>query len=381
MNKQAVNLEDLLADGFTERFAREYLMLLERERSSNLFDPDYLAWAHEHGFLAESACAYGLDDDNLESYLSDYDYWKLWPLNDWQRIWINDKLTLHALMQDSDLASYLPAYFYYSKPHGVLPLADSLYAPGIEGLIETLRREGTFACKPCNGTEATGFHKLAYREGFSIDGERTEEAGIRAFVEQHPNYVFTEFIKPEASLAAINPLIHTLRILVLNPTGADPVPVLAYLRFAIEDGESGNGSNYRIPSEADISDFNVRVNLETGAYDKGKLVFINRVVDSPRHPTSGVLVEGTIPHWDKLLEMIRRISLKVGACEYLGFDACLTDKGPKIMEINSHSGIKYLQLYSPIMEDKTAASYYRAKLAEIDALDEAGKRRRNGVIR
>lgn len=381
MKEKLATLEDLLADGFTERFAREYLMLLERERTSGLFDPDYLEWAHSHGFLAESACAYGLDDDNRAEYLSDYDYWKLWPLNGWQRIWINDKLTLHVLMQDSDLAEYLPSYFYYSEPNSLLPLVGSGYAPGMEGFLETLRKEGVFACKPCNGTEATGFHKLAYRDGFLLDGEKTSEADIRAFVEQNPNYVFTEFIRPETSLAAINPLIHTLRILAINPTGIDPLPAFAYLRFAMEDGESGNGANYRIPSEADIADFNVRVDLETGEYGDGKLVFINRVVDSPLHPTSNLLAEGTIPHWDELLEMIRRISLKVGACEYLGFDACLTDKGPKIMEINSHSGIKYLQLFNPLMKNEAAAAYFKAKLAEIDSLDKAGKQRRNGIVR
>lgn len=381
MDIKATTIDNLLADGFTKRYACEYLELLEQEKTSGLFDPGYLEWAHSHGFLAESACAYNLCEDTLEDYLSDYDCWKLWPLNSWQRIWINDKLTLHALMQDSDLASYIPTYFYYSTPHGVLPLAGSGYAPGIEGLFETLRKEQVFACKPCNGTEAKGFHKLSYDGEFFIDGEQTTKQGICTFVEQNPNYVFTEFIRPEESLAAINPLIHTLRVLVLNPTGINPVPVLAYLRFATEDGERGNGANYRIPSAADVSDFNVRVNLETGEYGDGKLVYVNRVVDSPHHPASGVLAQGTMPHWDELLEMINRISLKVGACEYLGFDACLTDKGPKIMEINSHSGIKYLQLFNPIMKNEIAANYFQTKLAEISALSDEERQNRNSITR
>ena len=86
MNEGTPTLQDLLADGFTERFAREYLSILERERQCGMFDPAYLSWAHAHGFCAESACAYGLDEDNLGDYLSDYDYWRLWPLNGWERI-------------------------------------------------------------------------------------------------------------------------------------------------------------------------------------------------------------------------------------------------------------------------------------------------------
>lgn len=382
MNDKPQNLDALLADGFTERFAREYLEILDREKASGMYEPDYLAWSHAHGFCAESAYAYGLAEDNLDDYLSDYDYWRLWPLNGWERIWINDKLTLNALLQDSDLARYLPTYFYYSRPEGLLPLSGSDYAPGVDGLLACLRREGTFACKPSNGTEANGFHKLEWHEGtYRLDGEEVTETGVREFVSTHPNYVFTEFIRPEASLAAINPLIHTIRALVINPTGSAPTPTIGYLRFALEGADEGNGANYVPPTEDQIGAYNVQIDLETGEYGNGKLVFANRVVDSPRHPTSGVLAEGTLPYWDEAKEMMRRLSLKVGACEYLGFDACITDKGPRIMEINSHSGIKYLQLFHPIWKDETLAPYYREKLAAIDALDETGRARRNAIVR
>ena len=177
----------------------------------------------------------------------------------------------------------------------------------------------------------------------------------------------------------MNPLIHTIRALVINPTGADPMPTLGYLRFALEGADEGNGANYVPPTEEQIGSYNVQIDLATGTYGNGKLVFANRVVDSPRHPTSGVLVEGALPRWDEALQMMRRIALKVGACEYLGFDACITERGPMIMEINSHSGIKYLQLFHPIWKDETLAPYFRERLAAIDALDEAGRRRRNAV--
>ena len=83
-------------------------------------------------FCCRQAKRYGLTEDNLGDYLSDYDYWRLWPLNGWERIWINDKLTLNALVQDSDLARYVPAYFYYSRPEGLLPLSGS----GVDSLTD-----------------------------------------------------------------------------------------------------------------------------------------------------------------------------------------------------------------------------------------------------
>lgn len=383
MKSEPITLDGLLADGFTRRRAQEYLDILSWEESSGLFDPAYLSWAHARGFCAESACAYGLTEKNVGDYLSDYDYWKLWPLNGWQRIWINDKLTLNALLEGSDLERYIPTYFYYTKPGGgLLPLAGSGYAPGTEGLLDCLRRKGAFACKPCNGSTSAGFHHLEFRnDTFLVDGEEVTAHGIEDFVRTHPNYVITEFIRPEASLARVNPLIHTLRALVINPSGTDPAPTIAYLRFGLGDGATGTGANYVAPTTADICSYNVEIDLTTGRYGNGRLVYANRVEEAPRHPVSGVLAEGTIPQWDDVLEMLRALSLKVGACEYLGFDACVTDKGPRIMEINSHTGVKYLQLFHPIWENRTLAAYYRDKLDAIDGLDDEGRLRRNAIVR
>lgn len=383
MKSEPITLDGLLADGFTRRRAQEYLDILSWEESSGLFDPAYLSWAHARGFCAESACAYGLTEKNVGDYLSDYDYWKLWPLNGWQRIWINDKLTLNALLEGSDLERYIPTYFYYTKPGGgLLPLAGSGYAPGTEGLLDCLRRVGAFACKPCNGSTSAGFHHLEFRnDTFLVDGEEVTAHGIEDFVRTHPNYVITEFIRPEASLARVNPLIHTLRALVINPSGTDPAPTIAYLRFGLGDGATGTGANYVAPTTADICSYNVEIDLTTGRYGNGRLVYANRVEEAPRHPVSGVLAEGTIPQWDDVLEMLRALSLKVGACEYLGFDACVTDKGPRIMEINSHTGVKYLQLFHPIWENRTLAAYYRDKLDAIDGLDDEGRLRRNAIVR
>lgn len=375
-------LEALLADGFTKRMADEYLMLMENEKKSGYYDEAQLTWAHEHGFFAEDVILGGINDDNIDDYLSDYDFWKLWPLNSWERIWINDKLTLNALVQDSDLAKYVPAYYYYTGPDGLLPLQGANYAPGLDGFVDTLRRERDFACKPCNGTMAEGFHHLQYTgSGFVIDGEDSTEAGIREFVESHKNLVFTEFIRPEGYLAEINPLIHTIRVVYYNITGADPQPSSTYFRFALQDGKTGNGSNYDIPTDADTAAYNCYIDPATGHYGNGKMCYPNRVVDCPCHPISGKLVEGDVPQWDEFLDMMKRFSYKVGACDFLGFDACWTEKGPMIMEINSHPGIKYMQTFRPLMTEEVAGPYFREKLARIDALDEAGKKRRNNVVR
>lgn len=68
-------------DGFTVKMANQYNELCQNEYKLGLWEKDYIDWAHGKGFLAESASAYVLNDENIKDYLSDYNYYKIWPLN------------------------------------------------------------------------------------------------------------------------------------------------------------------------------------------------------------------------------------------------------------------------------------------------------------
>ena len=290
----ASTLEDMLEQGFTRRMAQSYLKALEWERECGLFDADALAWAHERGFRAESLSGYDLLEHRLEDYLSDYDYARLWPLNSWQRLWINDKLTLKYLLAGTDMDRYLPAYYYYTSPDSaggipapaaaataapaaapgrLVPLSDSEMDPTIRGFLAQLKRVGAFACKPCNGEGASGFHELAYTQGaWQVDGEEVGRMGVEQFVASHSNYVFTELIRPASQLARVSPAIHTLRLLVLNPDGARPSPVANYLRFAVKAGTQGTKANYRAPIDESMCSYNCTVDFATGRIGGARLV-------------------------------------------------------------------------------------------------------------
>ncbi len=378
----AQTLDGMLEDGFTRRMAEEYLGVLKWERDCGLFTPEQVEWAHSRGFTAESVCSYDGFGKDLSLYLSDYDYYRLWPLNSWQRIWINDKLTLKYMLGGTEFDRYLPEYYYYTAGEKLLPLMDGNADNTVQGFLNLLREKGRFACKPCNGYESRGFHELhASQDAFFIDGKETTEGGIGQFIAANPNYVFTEYIVPEESLAAIDPLIHTLRLLVVNPDGMNPEPVADYLRFGMKTAGGNESANYRPPTEADICSYNATVDLATGTYGNGKIVYANRVVDAPVHPDSKVLVEGELPFWDDVLDIAHRLSLRLCPLSFMGFDIGITPDGPKIMEINSHSGVSYLQIFKPLYADEHAAAFLRERLAEIDALDAEGRERRNRISR
>ena len=374
--------EALLADGSTKRMARAYLATLEKEQASPMFAPTMTSWAHSQGFFAEAAYAYDLTEENLGDYLSDYDYARLWPLNSWQRIWINDKLTLKYCLSGSPFDHYLPRYYYYTRPEGLMPLVDSAFDPTADGLAAILREVGEIACKPCNGAESKGFHRLSYDgHDLLVDSNPVEVSGLADFAAEHPNYVLTEFIRPCSQLAAIDPLIHTLRVFMINPNGCNPQHVAGYLRFALGNDKSGDTANYTPPTEEDICSFNVALDLADGSFGAGRLVYANRVVDTPAHPNSGVVAEGTLPFWDEVLKLTHDVALRFGPLECLGFDIGLTEDGPRIMEINSHTGIKYLQLFTPLMSHPVAGPYFAAKIQALDALSDDQRARRAETLR
>lgn len=366
------SLEEMKADGFTRRMANAIVSRMEEEKRCGWYDADYLEWAHSKGFLAESACAFELNESNIASYLSDYDYARLWPLNSWQRIWINDKLTLRYALEGTEWEKLLPEYYYYITNRGAEAIPGLGLEDGIEALAGCLEKRGELASKPCNGQRTLGFHRLSMEEGKpAIDGAKVGLAGLKAFVASNQNYIITEYLRPEESLAAIHPLIHTLRV-VVGRLGERFEILAAYLRF----GQTLTGSNYS-GSGKEASNYTVAVDVDSGAYGNGKLIYFSRKPEtSISHPTTGVAAEGVLPYWDE----VRRCSIGVAESlkflDYLGFDFGITPEGPRMMEINSHSGVKYLQSMAPVYKDPRLSEFFERKLIELETMGDAEKERR-----
>jgi len=381
-------INHLLKDGFTEKMAMYYQKMIDDEKSMSCFDQDYREWAHNNGFLAESALTYNLTDSNLNDYLSDYDFWKLWPLNSWTRIWINDKLTLKYLLAGTEFSDLMPKYYYYMSDTGLRTLIDhdnnhcSVWGGGRgEDFLNTLRGKGVFACKPCNGSTAIGFFKMSYEDGFFYAaGEALNESTIDQFLKEHSNYVFTEYLRPSNQFAQISPQIHTLRLVTLNIHGDDPVIIGGYLRFPTRN----NGdSNYCVLDDVSIDKFNYfcEINPENGYYFNPQKTYINRVEKSPIHPDSGIQVKGMIENYDELKNKTLCIAKMFNTLEFLGFDIGVTDKGFKIMEINSHPGVKYMQLFTPLMKNGIVRDYFSFKLQQISQLSDTELEKRIHIQR
>lgn len=377
-------MEDLLMDGFSRKFASYYLNLAMKEYDNPAYNREYVQWAHENGFLAESAAAYGLSDDDKQEYLSDYDFYKIWPINSWNRIWINDKLTLKYLLANTEFSDIMPKYYYYTSSKGLKKLLDAPNPnrnPSIEEFKNVLASVGEFACKPCNGTTSLGFFRMSYDgKTFFVNDEELKENEFEVFLQKHSNYVFTEYLRPSKQFEVYSPHIHTLRVVTVNIGGNNPVIIGGYLR--IPNKESGE-ANYIIIGKENLEKFNVvvNVNYDSGEFGPAKLTYANRTVIVDSHPDNGISLHGVIDNYSELKETIIGIARRFSTVELMGFDIGITNNGIKCMEINSHPGIKYMQIFTPLLRNEYTKEYFTNKIIEIDKLSTEEKKRRNGIER
>lgn len=380
-------LDKMLSEGFSRRQAEYLLKLFEDETHCDYYSQDYVEWSHSKGFSADSAYAYGLNPDNVNYYLSDYDYYKLYPHNNWPRIWINDKLTLKYILSKTEFDDFMPKYYFYSiktgREIGIRKLVDcpDYIEQSCEGVVKLLQEVKVLACKPCNGALSLGFNKLSYEDDtYFINDKEVRSTNIATFVLNHPNYLFTEYLVPSESMRQVYPDIHTLRMVVINENGMNPKLIGGYLRFPHKTSGFGN---YIVVSGTRHDDYNINldVNMDSGEYGNAKLTFSNRTESASVHPETKASLIGKIEKYDELKSIILSISKKLSPLEFLGFDIGITPNGFKCMEINSLPGIKYMQLFKPFYHDPEISHYFSKKLHEIDSLSEMEKKERNNIVR
>lgn len=377
MNK--ITLENLLKDGFTERRAKYYLSILESEKKSGLYSEEKLEWAHERGFTARSAVIFNLNDENINDYLSDYEYNLIFPLNAWQRIWVNDKLSLKMILNGTEYGKLMPEYYYYSSPNGLLSLMDNPFEATPQDFLKSLRYFGTFACKPNNGSTSIGFCKMSCQMGkYYLNDSEVSENDILQFVKNQTNYLYTEYIYPHSFYKQFSPLIHTLRLNTLNINGNNPRIINGYLRLPTKQAKN---ANYLLCNSYDIFNLTSDVNPDTGAIGKSLLVYGTHTMNIDRHPDNEIPLNFTIENFDILKNQVLGMCTLLNSIEYIGFDIGITDKGFKIMEINTHPGIEFGQLMCPIMKHPIYKNYFKSKIDTIINLDTAAKNKRNCIQR
>ncbi len=350
--------------GFMDYMYRGWKKALREDMHDKYTTAEEKKWAHERGFLSYHIKQYGLTEENWRSCLSDRDYKWLRPLNNEYRKLLWDKVTLRYCLDK--YRQYLPEYYYHIVPrNGKMELLKMPDCPeglprSFAGLLALLREKKLLAMKPTVGSHGIGFYKLCFDgNAYTVNSEKkTESEMLDFFSALNDYYNISEYIVMHRDLRRIySEVACTVRIMVINRRGLDPVIENAYFRI----GTKSTGFTDNIGSGGVFA----YVDEKTGFFHDAEVIKEHVISPCPLHPDTGARIEGYLPHWDEVLSVIPEVCRYISPLEYLGFDVVITDSGFKILEINTHQDLHRYPTYN-----ENVHAYFAHKLE----LKRAGKK-------
>lgn len=304
-------------------------------------------WAHNRGFVSDKIERYGLNEENWEDHISEFEYAWGYPYNGPFARWIDDKLTMYYTL--FPFREYLPDYFFLIEPSGrwhTLFDTPSEIPATPAGVIQMLKTKKHLAMKPFAGSEGRGFIHLAYsnESGLTVNGEMQSEEQLQGLLNSLRDYLITEYLQPSSDLAAIYPhTANTLRIITIQLPGiVDPI-CKGMIRFGSKSSkEVDNTSLGGIFCYLDVATGHFQDGYQDIDYKRNKLT---------HHPDTGALLSGFVPEWAEIRKVILDICAYMPELILLGFDVVHSSAGIKIIEINSLPEHMDYQVGCPLKKD------------------------------
>lgn len=326
-------------------------------------------WAVKRGFYPSRIDLWGLNEDNYTRYLSDFNYRKLFPLNNGFQIWLDDKLTTRYVFQDTRIKDFMPRYYLYIENDGnysYLMDFDGQIPKDSNALLNLLREEKALALKPLAGSLGIGFIKLEIKQGeIYANNELLSTEKYEELKKSLRGYIVTEYCHQHSQLDRVwDKSECTLRIIMAKfkdkYCGGKTKSILSYARF----GTSLSSSTSNM-SQGGVG---VCFDFETGILDnvfyRKKGFDKNGQTMHDAHPDTHVIVGGQrLPNWDIVKKGLYDIVDYFSTLEYFGFDVIITDDGFKICEINSLPGLDIEQvMFGPILDNEVARQFYNDRI-------------------
>jgi len=351
----------LLKKGFSNHYARAYSKNMLEDIFSTDTPLQSKLWALKRGFYSYKIDYFGLNEKNYKTYLPDFDYYRLHPINGVFSHWIDDKLTIRYILQP--YKQYLPDYYFHLYEGEIICLPDcpADLSNSVISIINLLDRAKVLAAKLLNSSGGEGFYKLeSVGTHYLINGKRHSYNDLITLCDYWRDeiwggYLITEFLNPCRELSHIWPKsANAVRITTLRNKNEPTKVVDGFIRFGTSKTQFTDSANHG----AIIS----KINIKNGFFTNGVLLNNHRVQESICHPDTGELIEGFIPNWDFIIHKVVDICNYISHIVFMGFDIIVTDDGFKIIEINSHQGIGFNQIDKPYLDDETTKEFFTSQI-------------------
>jgi len=347
----------LLNQGYSDHYAK----IISKDFINDLLQKDLplksKLWAKKRGFFSKKLNYFKLTDENYTDYISDFDYYRLHPINGIFSRWIDDKLSIRLILHP--FTEYLPGYYFHLLDGEILLLPDchKQLSNTIDDIIQLLIHKKDLAAKPYVGSKGQGFTKLSYKNSkFYLNDQQSSRNELEKRFQdwkamRFGGYLITEYLKPCKELSDIwAKTANTVRISIIRKKHHKPEIVAAYIRFGTE--KSG------IVDNACSGGVACRIDLSNGSFSEGVKFLDGKIVKYKHHPDTQLSLQGVIPHWFEIKEKIIEISSYIPQVIYFGYDIAVTEGGFKILEINSHEGIAFNQFYTPYLSNEQTKDFF-----------------------
>jgi Sugar-transfer associated ATP-grasp len=152
-----------------------------------------------------------------------------------------------------------------------------------------------------------------------------------------PGLLFQKPVIPHQELKQMHRFPSSVRVAVLL-TRRGPKPIRAAMRIPTGNNVVDNfhdGSYGNLVSQVDMK------NGTVGEAVAGLCARQHRLT---HHPNSNAPIRGrSVPHWDRLLELVCRGSMLFPTLRFQHWDLVVTEEGPTVLEVNVRGGLQILQ--------------------------------------
>ena len=380
LNKDRKQVEIILQNlGLQAARASFFAESLEKDWNITQLSDEKKHWALSHGFFPSRIALYNLTEQNYKDYLSDFDYFRLHPLNNHFAIWVNDKLTLKYIFPKEietlggRKINIMPEYYLYIENDGHYSyLMDSplSIAHNSDYLLNLVKEKKVLALKPSRGSGGYGFVKLEYTNScIYANGEEIKPTDFNDFKDKLNGYLITAFVTQHTDLDYIwKDSVCTLRIVavknIVNQHQERQTDVIvSYARFGTSI--SHGASNLSSGGVGIAYDFNT--GIFQGSFYKQKQFCENDSQQLECHPDTKVILKGTkLPHWNLVKDTVLTICQYLSSLDYFGFDIMITQEGIKLCEINTLPALDIEQvMHDPIFKNPQASKFFNEKRSHI----------------
>lgn len=217
-----------------------------------------------------------------------------------------------------------------------------------DDFIKFMENKDTVILKPNTAESGKGIEKLN-------KADFTDLQAMYEYIKDPQKHfgVAEELIIQHPDMSKLYPLsVNTMRIVTIVPNDGKARCVYAVCKMGNEGKFVDNMENSGLACPID---------QETGKISG--VAHTSKLINYSTHPYTGVkLVDYQLPYVKEAIEMCLQAALEVPQIRYVGWDVCITENGPAIIEGNDFPGYDFYQLPEHTPDKIGLLPYYKALL-------------------